>query len=216
MHDSLAATGLFSAMPHEGQEYTRAIAIAERRGFERVWTEYLDDLRMTEADGFSCVPRLLHDWHYTLTPPLKPIVLEKTTANAARMRWLQAWCPSCSFIGMVRNGFAVTEGIMRKGHKDAKRGAKHWNAVNTLMLDDSKQVRRFLPLSYEDLVDAPSESLERIGEFLGLGAGVLSDAVDTSSFKNMNEWSLNRLDKDQMRLIDREAEPMLRLYGYSC
>ena len=33
------------------------------------------------------------------------------------MRWLQEVFPNSCFIGVVRNGFAVAEGIKRKGEK---------------------------------------------------------------------------------------------------
>jgi hypothetical protein len=75
-------------MRHEGQRYTRAL---------------------------RPVPRLLFDWLEALGTPLSPRILEKTTANAVRMRWLHQAFPRSAFIGVVRNGYAVAEGIRRKG-----------------------------------------------------------------------------------------------------
>ncbi|MGH8223840.1 MAG: sulfotransferase, partial [Woeseiaceae bacterium] len=166
LHDLLVSSGRFTALPHEGQRYTRQLAIAERRGFERVWTEYLADLRMTEADSTSIVPRLVYDWLFEAAPKDRDLMIEKTTANSVRMRWLQKAIPKSYFIGVVRNGFAVAEGIRRKGHKDIARAARHWAKVNEIMRSDSQFIRNYLQLRYEDIVGTPQQVVASVSEFL--------------------------------------------------
>ena len=46
----LEASGEVSTLPYEGQLYTRVLARAMRRGYERVYMEYADELRM-DADA---------------------------------------------------------------------------------------------------------------------------------------------------------------------
>ena len=53
VHDALAATGAFSYMPHEGQRYTDGVRRSVKRGHERVWSEYLDELRLTERTNIN-------------------------------------------------------------------------------------------------------------------------------------------------------------------
>lgn len=225
LHDVLAASGLFSYMQHEGQRYTRALLPARRRGHERVWTEHLEDLRLDETGSLDCVPRLVFDWSLELSAPLMPRILEKTPANAVRMRWLQRAFPRSSFIGIVRNGYAVVEGIKRKGGKDVRRGARHWRRVNEVMLDDAPHLQRFLLVRYEDFVHQPHETLERLAGFLGVPAADLEQGfarVDARfardsrrGIEDMNARCIERLSAEELRIITAEAGDLLRRFGYA-
>lgn len=225
IHDVLAATGKFGFMPHEGQRYTDVMRRAHKRGFQRVWTEYVSELQLDEREPTTGVPRLLFDWFGELAPPLKPMILEKTTANAVRMRWLERALPGAAFIGIVRNGYAVVEGIKRKGGKSVARGARHWRLVNEMMLSDAKQVRNFLLVRYEDLVAAPERTLSGISEFLDLKSNDIwtafqnhdANLTDDSriSFVDMNARSISRLDESELGIITHEAGELLASLGYS-
>lgn len=213
IHDVLAATGRFSFMPHEGQRYTDVLKRAEKRGYQRVWAEYVGELQLDERHPTTDVPRLLFDWLGELALPLKPMILEKTTANAVRMRWLQRAFPEAAFLGIVRNGYAVVEGIKRKGEKSVARGARHWRQVNEIMLDDAKNVKKFLLVRYEDFVAAPRETLSRIAEFLDLQKDDIGSP--RTSIQDMNAWSIGRLDETELRAITHEAGDFLATMGYT-
>ena len=225
IHDVLAATGKFGFMLHEGQRYTDVLRRAQKRGFQRVWSEYVGELQMDERHPTSGVPRLLFDWLGELPRPLKPMILEKTTANTVRMRWLQRAFPGAAFIGIVRSGYAVVEGIKRKGGKSAERGARHWKLVNEMMLNDATHVKKFLLVRYEDFVASPRETLLRIAEFLGLGSDDIVAAYDRpdqsalnssrESIRDMNAESIGRLDEAELRVITREAGNVLARLGYA-
>jgi hypothetical protein len=213
IHDVLAATGQFSFMPHEGQRYTDVLKRAEKRGYQRVWSEYVGELELDERHPTNGVSRLLFDWLGELALPLKPMILEKTTANAVRMRWLQRAFPEAAFLGIVRNGYAVVEGIKRKGGKSVARGARHWRQVNEIMLKDAKHVKKFLLVRYEDFVTAPRETLSRIAEFLGLQMDDIGAA--RTPIQDMNAWSIGRLDQAELRAITQEAGDFLEQMGYA-
>jgi hypothetical protein len=184
-----------------------------------VWTEYVSELQLDEREPTTGVPRLLFDWFGELAPPLKPMILEKTTANAVRMRWLERALPGAAFIGIIRNGYAVVEGIRRKGGKSVARGARHWRLVNEMMLSDAKQVRNFLLVRYEDLVAAPQQTLSGISEFLDLKSNAIWTAFQNGdanltedsrmSFVDMNAQSISRLDESELRVITHEAGELL-------
>ena len=129
------------------------------------------------------------------------------------MRWLQRAFPGAAFLGIVRNGFAVVEGIKRKGGKTVLRGARHWRKVNEIMLDDAKHVKKFLLVRYEDFVAAPREMLSRIAEFLNLQMDDIGSA--RTSIRDMNAWSIDRLDQAELRVITREAGDFLATMGYA-
>ncbi len=212
LHDLLAKAPDVSALRHEGQVYTRAIPRAERRGHERVWSEFLDELRLDASDSFAAAPRLIHDWMRAYHPRPKNWLLEKTTANAVRMPWLQEIFPTAHFIAVVRNGYAVSEGIKRKGHKEVGRAAKHWAAVNQIVLRDAAVLGRFLLVRYEDITRKPDQTLQRICQFLGW-----SDyCIDFSrSMRDQNPRSFARLTSSEVETIRREAEVLLDEFGYS-
>lgn len=212
----LASTGNFSTFPHEGQRYTRAFKRAEKRGHERVWTEYVNELRLTESDGKEAVPRLLHDWVRELPAPVNEVVVEKTTANAVRMRWLQSIFKNCYFIGLVRNGYAVAEGIRRKGSKSLVRGARHWNCVNRMMLDDAHHLEHYTAVRYEDIVNEPICEIERLLEFLEISnSDITSLERKIGNIRDCNDESISSLSQWDIAQIYHEAREMLERYGYS-
>jgi hypothetical protein len=225
IHDVLAATGEFSFMAHEGQRYTNVLRRAEKKGHERVWTEYLEELQLNEVDSTGRRSRLVFDWSLELEKPLKPKILEKTTANAVRMRWLQRAFPRAAFIGVVRSSYAVVEGIKRKGSKPVDRGARHWKRVNQIMLEDAKRVERFLLVRYEDFVTSPQQTLPRLADFLGLRHDQLVEAfgrIDRNptessrgSIQEMNSASLRRLSREELQVITRESGSLLADLGYA-
>ena len=218
LQDLLGKTLPVSIQPHEGQRYTSALRKAHKRGYERVWTEFIDDLQMSYDDSTACIPRLLHDWLREYETPMEHILIEKTTANAVRMPWLQKAFPNSYFIGLVRNGYAVTEGVRRKGQKSINRGARHWNAANKIMLDDAVHIHRFMKLSYEDMTAQPYDSLQKITEFLDLKINCLATrdvaAPLLDGVRNMNAESIARLNTNDMNTVQLEANEMLSHLGY--
>ena len=226
LQNLLESSGLISTFPHEGQRYTNVLTRASRRGYERVWSEFNQDLKLTGNDSLDCVPRLLHDWMTELPLPIKEIILEKTTANAVRLTWLQEAFPRSCFIGLVRNGYAVTEGISRKGEKSVERGARHWNLINKIMLQDSENLDNYLQIRYEDLVEEPQNVIEQIAEMISQDSDelnkeikrqfVLNAVADSSmvNIRNYNDESIARLSHEEIRKIHNEAMEMLDYFGY--
>jgi hypothetical protein len=225
IHDVLAATGKFSFMPHEGQRYTDVLQRANKRGYQRVWSEYLRELQLDESHPTIGVSRLLFDWLGELPLPLKSMILEKTTANAVRMRWLARAFPGAMFLGIVRNGYAVVEGIKRKGGKSVARGARHWRLVNENMLSDAQHVEKFLLVRYEDFIATPRDTLVRIAHHLGLQFDDIWPAFQRfdcnatenprTSIQDMNSQSFKRLEEAEIRVINQEAGDLLARMGYS-
>lgn len=223
----LARSDNVSAFDLEGQRYTTALARANRRGHERVWTEFLDELRMTEAHSSAPFPQLLHDWHASLDQPVKKIIVEKTTANIVRMRWLQHNFRNARFIVLVRDGYAVSEGIYRKGERDISRAARHWNKVYEIAVSDAAQLDNVLFLPYEDLVSQHERACKTLADFVGIDykniapentanlAPSTKANTDFSTIKDFNLASKQRLSGEDLNLIEAEAGPMLAHFNYA-
>ena len=222
----LEASGEVSTLPYEGQVYTRVLVRAMRRGYERVYTEYADALRMDATASLEHLPRLIYDWTRDLERPVRRIILEKTPHNVLRMLWLQNAFPGCKFICLVRNGYAVSEGIMRKGNKSAARAARHWSRVHEEMLAQLAGIDNQLVVRYEDLCEKPDEISDKMAGFLGMdrmklraalhSTRYISDMEDANSLNvmNMNYKSLQRLSSEELRTITEQAGAMLDKFGY--
>ena len=216
----------FSCLEYEGHFYTRVLRRANKKGHERVWTEYLSELKVDREWPLNNLPRLVHDWVENMRVPLRENFVEKTPANTVRMLWLDKAFPQSYFIGVVRNGYAVCEGIMRKGGKDAARAATHWNLVNRILIDNSSKVRNFLLIKYEDLTEKPDAVAATVAEFLGVGEGLFLNAMKTSfSFetilgqrtmpiRNLNPQSIRKLKEKDLETIRDNASEMLDYFSY--
>lgn len=158
----------------------------------------------------------------------KPIFLEKTPANSARMLWLQKNFENAHFIAIVRNGFAVAEGITRKGkptHRNEgwplEMAAYQWARSNEVLFEDATHVKNFHWLRYEDLTENPQTCVDRICEFLGMAGNEYIDLSQEWSIhersepiSNLNSKSFDRLSPDDRAIIESVAGPMLRKLSY--
>ena len=221
-------TGSVSTFPAEGQLFTRAMKRDRKRGYARVWSEYLEELQLNGTDPLCKAPRLVHDWMINLPRPIRPVIVEKTPANAARAEWLQKVFPNACFIGLVRNGYAVSEGIRRKAKQPLDSGARHWSAVNRLMLNTAGGLDNYLEVRYEELAEQPAATMLRICEFIGIDNAVLKglrgkgeaevrEAMTTvfGPVRNCNPETIERLSNTDISIIRDHAEEMLDFFGYT-
>lgn len=149
--------------------------------------------------------------------------ITKSPADTLRARLIQAYFPDAHFIAIVRNGYAVSEGIIRKRKKDPDRpqfkglyttideAAEQWFRANTIIVSHEKFLKNYRIVKYEDLVENPKETLIPLLNFCGL---------DTSCFpipsfnRNLNEEQIARLSEYEIETITRIAQPMLIHFGY--
>ena len=216
-----------AALPEEGQFLTDQLPADYELGLPRMWALREDLFRLTEEDGGPDVVRLKREWLMRLDRS-RTTFLEKSPPNAARTRWLQHHFENAHFIAIVRNGYAVAEGIRRKAEPFHLKGgwpielcARQWSRSYEVLLEDAPHLRHLLWIRYEDLTAEPEAELRRILAFLGLPAAptVARDRALVVHEKNepirdMNDESLRRLSAAERRTITAEAEPMLRRFGY--
>lgn len=126
-------------------------------------------------------------------------------------------------MGIVRNGYAVAEGIHRKVQHPIETAAVQWVRSNEIMLEDFKFLKRRLLVFYEDLTADPEKVVGEILDFLGLDIEILPDIVDRNwniheqrgSIKNMNRRSMNKLTDHDLQVIKSVAGEMLDQFGYT-
>jgi hypothetical protein len=222
IHDLLATHPLVGSMPDEGQFFQDQLTVPRDVGLLRLWALDHDRFWLDETGGAGIdVERLKRQWGSRFNDAGRPVLLEKSPTNAARTRWLSHHFENAHFIGIVREGRAVAEGIRRKTGHDIEQGAWQWVRSNEIMLRDFECLPRKLLLRYERLAEAPDAVLAEVLAFLELPPapeGVAGKAwrihEQTSIIRNMNPESLQRLDEKDLRVLDAIAGSMLDRLGY--
>lgn len=219
-----------SSLPVEGQFLTDQFESDYELGLPRMWVLREDFFRLTEADEGPDLVRLKKEWLMRLDRS-RPVFVEKSPANSARTRWLQANFENAHFVAIVRNGYAVAEGIRRKSEPRHRQDgwplelcARQWARSNEILLEDAPHLDNLLWTRYEDLADDPERELTRILDFLGLEARGSGVGIDLDRpwdihereepIRNMNDGSIGRLSEEDIEIITREARPMLEHFGY--
>lgn len=73
----------------------------------------------------------------------------------------------CFFIGLVRNGYALCEGGVRRGRKPKKIGYIYRKYVE-MMIEDSRKIKNYLILKFEDVIKEPFDVASQLFEFATL------------------------------------------------
>lgn len=222
LHDLLASHSQIGAMPREGQFLTDQLRLPKAEGLPRLWALDPDRFQLDEHSRASIdVDRLKRQWGARYNDANQPVLLEKSPTNAARTRWLQKHFVPAYFIGIIRNGYAVAEGIHRKAGHPIELAARQWARSNEIMLRDFDVLDQSLLLRYERLAAAPDACLRELFEFIGVEPEKLSVGDEVweiherrSPIKNMNDQSFDRLTQAEVDVIDRVAYDLLEQFDY--
>ncbi len=222
--ETLESHPLIRALPKEGQRITTAIPNSAPLGIGRVFTQRLNLFRRTEVDDGAVVPRLRYDWAYFANP--RPgIRLEKSPPNTLRSRWLQRYFSPSRFIVLVRNPYAVCEGIARRRGHSIEEAATHWRLVHEVLEEDLPHLEQYLVVRYEDLCAEPLAVLNQMQRFLSLDQP-FDASLATREFnahnmsgkpqqlQDFNARSLKRLSDDDKATITRVIGDQMLRWGY--
>ncbi len=223
LHDLLARHPAVGSMPKEGQFYTDELLLPMSVGLPRLWSLEPERFRLNESSGSGVnVARLKRQWGAHYNDPTRPILLEKSPTNAARTRWLQAHFANAHFIGIIRDGRAVAEGIRRKVGHSLEIAATQWVRSNEIMLEDFTALEHSMLIRYETFTDRPDQMFTDILDFLGLAKALPSVEgrewrvhEQVSVIRNMNDRSMSRLTSQDLSVIDGIAGGLLRRLGYT-
>lgn len=216
-----------SGMPTEGHFVTDQFVKDFDIGLPRMWVDREDLFRLNENDEGPDVTRIKKEWGMRLDLT-KRVLLEKSPPNGARTRWLQKNFENAHFIGLVRNGYAVAEGISRKGdpkHIEGgwpiERSAWQWARSNEILRQDSEKLNHFIWIKYEDLVGDIQGTLKNLTDFLELQQfpeDILNNDFSiherNESIKDLNQHSIDRLTQEDLTKIYSVASKELMHFGY--
>ena len=217
-----------SALSTEGHFITDQFIKDYDIGLPRMWVEREDLFRLNEDDEGPDALRVKKEWAMRLDLK-KPVLLEKSPPNSAKMRWLQKHFENAHFIGIMRNGYAVSEGITRKADPKhlinswpIEMSAYQWKRSNEVMQQDAEHLKRFMWVTYEDLAGDTVETLNKITDFIGIDDFETFESDRQWSIherdeqvRNMNDESISRLSPEQIKIINEVAGDMLDEFGYT-
>ena len=216
-----------SALPTEGHFITDQFVKDYDIGLPRMWVEREDLFCLTEDDQGPDPVRIKKEWGMRLDLS-KSVLLEKSPPNTARTRWLQKHFENSYFIGIMRNGYAVAEGISRKADPSHLRegwpiemSAYQWKRSNEVLLNDAKHLKRFMWVKYEDLAENTGGVLSQISDFIGIQGNNHFESGKSVAIhernekvRNMNAESFGRLSREQINRINEVAGDMLDKFDY--
>jgi len=222
-----------SGLECEGVVLTDVLPRPEEFGWTRMWCQCFDQMRLEpRAEMEERANRIKHQWSLSY-PRNATNLIEKSIANTARIPFLDAYFRPAYFIYLVRDGYAVAEGIQRKAEParwdhpiyendyPIELCAEQWKRTDEVVRQDRGGVERFLRIHYEEFTTDPKSTIEKITDFLGVGMvdeSKLQRRWDVHGYgkpiQNMNPRSYARMTAKDMEAIEKVAGPLLRAYGY--
>lgn len=226
LHRLLARHSQIATMKREGQFHTDQLPVPRELGLPRLWALSPELFALGTGDSGGVDPeRLRCDWLQAMNDPRRRVLLDKTPVNVLRIPWLARHFEGATFIGMVRDGYAVAEGIRRRAGHPVALGARQWCLCNEALLDRFAPIdeRRKLLVRYEELCRDPVGVLERLAALLGIDNRPIGSIARRPSVRVHGERgpiadrdaeAIGRLSPADLEVVTAEAGVMLRRLGY--
>ncbi len=223
LHALLGTHPDVGSMPEEGMYLSTQLVTPQDVNLSRLWALHPEIFAMDASSDRGVNLRVLkRQWGAAMNRPHAPVLLEKSPPNAVRLMWLADRFENPYFVGMLRNGYCVVEGIHRKASQPIDLAARQWVAVNEVMERDFAKLPRTHMVRYEEFAANPAATLRSVAEFVGLDPerfpsveGSWKIHERNAPVGNMNAGSLARLTPEQRETIRSIAGPMLDRFGYT-
>lgn len=223
-----------ASMPWEGSRLTNWFADPNLLGWPRMWHKCLPEMQSQESElGARAARQIKRQWRWASSGS-DPVFVEKSITNAIRIPFLAEFFKPAFFIHIVRNGYAVSEGIQRKGNpqEDWNRErltrypiemcAEQWITANN-MIEQNLIGLDHIQLRYEDLCKDANAILAKISQAcpvqslsdFGL---IVPDRLkvhgEHGGVVDQNHAAIGRLEPADRHTISRVAGDVLDRYGY--
>ena len=228
----LATHPEISGLPDEGVMLTDKLVRPEDFNWRRMWSECENDIKESAPFVEKDANRIKKHWSHFYDLK-KDFFVEKSISNQTRLEFFNTHFSPVWFIHIVRNGYAVAEGIHRKaevmeGNEYYNRGdypyslcAKQWVRSLEVFEKEQKRLQNVITISYEELAENPSKTINTILDEIDLQR-FPGDYFDKSfnihekqsKIRNMNASSFNRLKKEDYKAINEIAKETMLNYGY--
>lgn len=231
LNDILSCHEEISGLPSEGMALTSELKRPEDFGWNRMWHICRDRLEISRLAEKPDPEKLKKEWSFWFDRN-KEFWMEKSIINSLNIDWFEEYFNHPYFIWIIRNGYAVAEGIRRRTRPEGKHHAqytggypirlcaKQWVENNRVIEEKLKGAKNSTKLTYEDLTLNPDAAVRNILEWLPVKnksitlPEVFTFHKDSARISNMNQESINRLTAEEINIINEEAEDVLKRCGY--
>jgi Sulfotransferase family len=221
-----------TGLEDEGVMLTNKLPRPEDFAWRRMWLKCEKEMQIPFEKADRIAAEIKRHWSHFYVPG-KPFLIEKSISNTPRAIFFNSHFKPAYFIHIVRNGYAVAEGIRRKAeimHGNPLYGqsqypldlcVKQW--VRSLQVVESQQdqLENFLEISYEALTRDPDDVMKQVCDFLGIDrfSYSLKDVSFTvhrneEAIRDMNHSSFKNLSDENIATINSIARPYLEKYNY--
>ena len=228
----LATHPQISGLPDEGVMLTNQLVRPEDFGWRRMWSECENEMNNSTRNANKNSKIIKRQWSHFYDLK-KPFLLEKSISNMPRLKFFQENFKPAWFIHIVRNGYAVTEGIYRKAkiikgnpffgqeHYPINLCAGQWVRSLEVFEGVKEGLTNVIEIKYEDLTTDPYDVVNAILSKLNLEKfppdyfqQSFSIHEKESTITNMNQSSFERLNQSQLKTINEVAAEYLHKYDY--
>ena len=160
-----------SGLHTEGIQLTDQLVGPEAFGWNRMWCMCRDKLEISKLNKRPDAEIVKRDWGLWFDRK-KDFWLEKSVINSLNIDWFEENFNHPYFIYIVRNGYAVSEGIRRRTQAVGKHPpnypsgypiemcARQWVVSNQVIQEKLSSVQHSIEITYEDLNGAEEEVLD--------------------------------------------------------
>lgn len=228
----LAQHPSISGLPDEGVMLTDQLVRPEDFSWNRMWHKCED--KMLDSMSNEKMDPIIIKNHWSHFYENNEYLLEKSIANVLRIPFFQTNFEPVYFIHIVRNGYAVAEGIRRKARVLQRNPvyregdiypihdcAGQWVRSLEVVEESKSTLKNFMEVSYETFTNDPLTVVNQITNFLDIKE-YEKDFFDKSfsihekdsTIKNMNASSFDKLSPKEIEIINEVAGDYLQKYGY--
>ena len=230
LNQILADHPQISGLPDEGVMLTDQLVKPEDFGWRRMWHMCELEIERESPDAKSASTIKRHWSHFYED---KEFLIEKSISNTCRIPFFEENFGPVYFIHIIRNGYAVAEGIRRKAaiipgnpyssleNYPMDLCIKQWVRSLDVVESHKTKVNHFMEISYESMTENPEVVLQQITDFIGVKSfdkdyfkSSFSVHEKESKIRNMNINSFKRLSNEDFFTINDLAKNHLLKYGY--
>lgn len=223
-----------ASLPREGVELTEAFPDLEQNGWVRMWHRNAEISELKGLDTQKIASTAQKDWNFWWKRGAK-VFLEKSIVHGAWMPALEDGFDRPHFIGVIRNGFCVCEGIRRRakpvgdaaeilGRSDypIDEVGKQWVFANERLARDKVNLHNYTEVRYEEFVQEPVRIMKEIFAYLGVADDLVHQDEDgfvvigkrKFMIKDQNQDSYDRLSAQDRKDLLGVISPMMTDLGY--
>ena len=221
-----------SALETEGVSLTSQFKTPEDLGWNRLWYKCRDQLEISQLPVKPDIVKVRREWG-KCHDSKKKYVLEKSIIHGLNIDWFEENLYQPHFIWIVRNGYAVAEGIRRrtlsKKRKLFSSGepypiewcAEQWVQSNSVIHEKLNNVAHMYFIKYEDLMANPLKEMSSLLQWLPVEEKVVdipSSFIfhgESNDIKDNNDSSIENLDQDDIFRINLVAKNLMDEFGYT-